>query len=73
MALFYFSPMHSPYHMDEKAKVIFKAHSFSNTVDGANSLLERLNPYTSELEIILSALLATSKDMLQRNLKMSLR
>ncbi len=41
--------------MDEKAKVIFKAHSFSNTVDGANSLLERLAPYASELEIGMEA------------------
>ncbi len=41
--------------MDEKAKVIFKAHSFSNTVDGANSLLEKLTPYVSELEIGMEA------------------
>lgn len=41
--------------MDEKAKVVFKAHSFSNTVDGANSLLERLTPYANELEIGMEA------------------
>ena len=37
--------------MDEKAKIIFKAHSFSNTYDGAATLLEKISPYASELEI----------------------
>lgn len=41
--------------MDEKAKVIFKAHSFSNTIDGATSLLEKLSPYATELEIGMEA------------------
>lgn len=41
--------------MDEKAKVIFKAHSFSNTSDGAASLLEKITPYVAELEIGMEA------------------
>lgn len=41
--------------MDEKAKVIFKAHSFSNTSAGAATLLERINPYVAELEIGMEA------------------
>lgn len=41
--------------MDEKAKVIFKAHAFSNTSDGAASLLEKIVPYASELEIGMEA------------------
>ena len=39
--------------MDEKAKVIFKAHSFSNTSDGAATLLEKISPYTSEYHLSL--------------------
>lgn len=41
--------------MDEKAKLIFKAHSFSNTSDGAATLLEKISPYASELEIGMEA------------------
>jgi transposase len=41
--------------MDEKAKVIFKAHSFSNTSDGAATLLEKITPYAAELEIGMEA------------------
>lgn len=41
--------------MDDKAKVIFKAHSFSNTSDGAATLLEKIAPYSSELEIGMEA------------------
>jgi len=41
--------------MDEKAKLIFKAHSFSNTSDGATTLLEKIAPYATELEIGMEA------------------
>lgn len=41
--------------MDEKAKIIFKAHSFSNTSDGAATLLEKISPYAAELEIGMEA------------------
>lgn len=41
--------------MDEKAKLIFKAHSFSNTTEGANTLLEKIIPYANELEIGMEA------------------
>lgn len=41
--------------MDEKAKVIFKAHSFSNTSDGAATLLEKITPYANKLEIGMEA------------------
>ena len=41
--------------MDEKAKIIFKAFSFSNSTDGAISLLEKLTPYKSNLEIGMEA------------------
>ena len=37
--------------MDEKTKIVFKAHSFSNTSEGAATLLEKITPYVSELEI----------------------
>ena len=30
--------------IDDKKKVIFKAFSFSNSIDGANSLLEKFLP-----------------------------
>jgi len=33
--------------LDENAKTLFKAFSFSNTLDGANSLLEKLSAFTS--------------------------
>jgi len=35
--------------IDEKAKIMFKAFSFSNTNEGANSLLEKLSGYTDNL------------------------
>ncbi|HDR5039385.1 TPA: IS110 family transposase, partial [Bacillus anthracis] len=41
--------------MDDKAKVIFKAYSFSNTSDGAAGLMEKIQPYISELEIGMEA------------------
>lgn len=41
--------------MDEKAKVIFKAHSFSNTSDGAATLLDKIAPYAADLEIGMEA------------------
>lgn len=41
--------------MDDKAKVVFKAHSFSNTSDGAATLLKKIAPYSAELEIGLEA------------------
>ena len=41
--------------MDEKAKIIFKAHSFSNTSEGAKTLLERIAPYAPYLEIGMEA------------------
>ena len=41
--------------MDEKAKVIFKAHSFSNASDGVATLLDKILPYAAELEIDMEA------------------
>lgn len=41
--------------MDENAKIIFKAHSFSNTSDGVTTLLEKISPFASELEIGMEA------------------
>ena len=41
--------------MDDKAKVVFKAHSFSNTSVGAATLLEKIAPYSSEIEIGMEA------------------
>ena len=41
--------------MDEKAKVIFKAFSFSNSSDGAASLMNKIQPFQSELEIGMEA------------------
>lgn len=41
--------------LDEKAKVIFKAHCFSNTSLGASSLLEKILPYSCQLEIGMEA------------------
>lgn len=41
--------------MDEKAKLLFKAHSFTNTSEGAVSLLEKIAPYSSQLEIGMEA------------------
>nr|WP_195841052.1 transposase [Clostridium sp. WB02_MRS01] len=37
--------------MYEKSKLIFKAHSFSNTPDDAAILLEKISPYAAQLEI----------------------
>ena len=34
--------------IDENAKVLFKAFSFSNTTDGANGLLEKLSVHTDK-------------------------
>ena len=39
----------------DKKKVIFKAFSFSNSIDGANSLLEKLSPFIQSLEIGMEA------------------
>lgn len=41
--------------IDDKKKVVFKAFSFSNSVDGAESLLFKLEPYKNELEIGMEA------------------
>lgn len=44
--------------IDEKSKPIFKAFSFSNTTDGANSLIEKMSAYindTSTVEIGMEA------------------
>ncbi len=37
--------------IDEKAKVLFKAFSFSNTIAGANSLLGKLTVHTDETNV----------------------
>lgn len=37
--------------IDENAKILFKAFSFSNTTDGANSLLEKLLAYTNKSNV----------------------
>lgn len=41
--------------IDDKKKVIFKAFSFSNSIDGAESLVSKLNPFKNELEIGMEA------------------
>lgn len=41
--------------MDEKANIIFKAHSFSNTSDGAATPLDKIAPYLADLEIGMEA------------------
>lgn len=38
--------------LDEKSKPLFKAFSFSNTTDGANSLIEKLSSYTDDIKSI---------------------
>ncbi|WP_288875363.1 transposase [uncultured Fusobacterium sp.] len=43
--------IHAASLIDDKKKVIFKAFSFSNSIDGANSLLEKLSPFIQFLEI----------------------
>ena len=37
--------------IDEKAKILFKAFSFSNTTDGANSLIEKLSAHTDKSNV----------------------
>lgn len=37
--------------LDEKATIIFKAYSFANTLDAAEALLVKLEPYKDSLEI----------------------
>lgn len=41
--------------MDNDAKVIFKAFSFSNTLDSAESLLQKIEPYRDNIEIGMEA------------------
>ena len=41
--------------LDEKAKVIFKAYSFANTLDAAEALLVKLEPYKDNIEIGMEA------------------
>lgn len=41
--------------MDDNAKIIFKAFSFSNTLDAAESLLQKIQPYKDNLEIGMEA------------------
>lgn len=41
--------------IDEKAKIIFKAYSFANTLDAAEALLIKLEPYKDSLEIGMEA------------------
>ncbi len=41
--------------MDEKSKIIFKAFSFPNSMDGATSLLDKIQPFASQLEIGMEA------------------
>ena len=41
--------------VDDKKKVIFKAFSFSNSIDGAESLILKLIPFKNELEIGMEA------------------
>ena len=41
--------------MDDKAKIIFKAFSFSNSSEGANNLLEKIIPFKENIEIGMEA------------------
>lgn len=41
--------------LDSKKKVVFKAFSFSNSIDGAESLICKLEPFKNELEIGMEA------------------
>ena len=41
--------------VDDKSKVIFKAFSFSNSSEGASSLLDKISPYKQSLEIGMEA------------------
>lgn len=38
--------------LDNNSKVVFKAFSFSNTTEGANSLIDKLNQYVSDLSTV---------------------
>ena len=38
--------------IDEKSKTLFKAFSFSNTIDGANSLIEKLSCYADDIKSV---------------------
>ncbi|MBC2575233.1 IS110 family transposase [Peptostreptococcus canis] len=46
---------HVAYLLDSKKKVVFKAFSFSNSIDGAESLICKLEPFKNELEIGMEA------------------
>lgn len=41
--------------VDDKKKVIFKAFSFSNSIDGAESLIFKLEAFKNELEVGMEA------------------
>ncbi|WP_315523714.1 IS110 family transposase [Fusobacterium massiliense] len=41
--------------IDDKKKVIFKAFSFSNSTEGANSLIKKLEPFCDSLDIAMEA------------------
>ena len=41
--------------VDDKKKVIFKAFSFSNSIDGAESLILKLEAFKNELEVAMEA------------------
>ncbi len=41
--------------MDDKAKIIFKAFCFSNTLDDAEMLLKKIKPYENNIEIAMEA------------------
>lgn len=41
--------------IDDKKKVIFKAFSFSNSNEGANSLIKKLEPFCDSLDIAMEA------------------
>lgn len=41
--------------IDSKKKVVFKAFSFSNSIDGAESLICKLEPFKNELEVGMEA------------------
>lgn len=41
--------------LDSKKKVVFKAFSFSNSIDGAESLICKLEPFKNEIEIGMEA------------------
>ncbi len=41
--------------IDNKKKVIFKAFSFSNSTEGTNSLIKKLEPFYDSLDIAMEA------------------